>query len=451
MTGKIGFFKSNLQDTFPRGARRAARAIVEIVNTSPKNTQALICLDEKKIPNSRPTSFFFDPLNDWLKNNPLTQTANPNYSFPLSVIKKIARLCLPPIFYPLIKAIVNFGRKSLIKLKNFLSKITKKIAAEPFAEIELSQKIIALCELDAFVAFEPFNEIWKLPVENNKALAIGWFYDAVPKRIHEGEHWRPDLFDGSVSIMALRAGHIFCDSKSAESDLHYFFPASVGKTSVIHLGHDIERFEKRLSDSDATKMLRDAGVDPAIPYFLFVGTVEPRKNITGILLAAQKLKQIKSNVSFQIVLIGQIPGQHDIRRVIKQTNELLPVHALEYLPDNQISTFMNHANGFVFPSKWEGFGIPNLEAMTSETLVITSELGPMPEVCGEHALYCDPYDHTSIAMQMLRCLEMPAEERIERLKAAKLHASKFTWKKTAEEMMATINQLLEARKESSKS
>ncbi|NBT61136.1 MAG: hypothetical protein EBT02_05065, partial [Planctomycetia bacterium] len=61
-------------------------------------------------------------------------------------------------------------------------------------------------------------------------------------------------------------------------------------------------------------------------------------------------------------------------------------------------------------------------------------------------LYCDPYDHTNIAMQMLRCLEMPKEERSERLKAAKLHASQFTWKKAAEEMMTTINQLLEDRK-----
>jgi alpha-1,3-rhamnosyl/mannosyltransferase len=107
---------------------------------------------------------------------------------------------------------------------------------------------------------------------------------------------------------------------------------------------------------------------------------------------------------------------------------------------------MNRATGFVFPSKWEGFGIPNLEAMTSETIVITSELGPMPEVCGEHALYCDPYDHTSIAMQMLKCLEMRKEERAQRLKAAKLHASQYTWKKAAGEMMNTVNQLLEARK-----
>lgn len=450
MTSIIGFFKSNLRDHYPRGARRAARAIVEIIDATSQHDQTLICLDDNKIANSRPLSFIFDPLNTWLKSNSLYLPKNRDNSIFVVGIKKFVRLCLPPFLHSIIKALFNFARLTLIKLKSFISKITKKIAPEPKPEIELSQKIIALNELDAFVAFEPFNEIWMLPVENSKALAIGWFYDAVPKRIHEGEHWYPDLFDASVSLMALRAGHIFCDSKSAESDLHYFFPASVGKTSVIHLGHDIERFEKRFVDSAATKILRDAGVDPAIPYFLFVGTVEPRKNITGILLAAQKLKQIKPDVSVQIVLIGQIPGQHDIRRVIKQTNELLPVHALEYLPDNQISTFMNHAKGFVFPSKWEGFGIPNLEAMTSETLVITSELGPMPEVCGEHALYCDPYDHTSIAMQMLKCLEMPVEERLERLKAAKIHASQFTWKKAAEEMMTTINQLLAARKESSK-
>jgi alpha-1,3-rhamnosyl/mannosyltransferase len=446
MTSKIGFLKTNLQDTFPRGVRRVARAIVEIVDASSQNNQTLICLDDKKIPNSRPLSLSFDPLNDWLKSNPLTLPQKPGYPFSIAGLKKIIRLLIPPIFYPLIKAIAHVTQIFTLKLKRLIRKIKKQTVSNSSLDLEHPPKIIALSELDAVIAFEPFNDIWMLPVENCKALAVGWFYDAVPKRLNEGENWNPDLFDTFVSLMALRANHIFCDSKSAESDLHYFFPASLGKTSVIHLGHDIERFEKRLSDSDATKILRDSGVNPLIPYFLFVGTVEPRKNITGILLAAQKLKQIKPDVSFQIVLIGQIPGQHEIRRMIKETNATLPVHALEYLPDNQISTFMNRATGFVFPSKWEGFGIPNLEAMTAETLVITSDLGPMPEVCGEHALYCDPYDHTSIAMQMLKCLEMPKEERAQRLKAAKLHASQYTWKKAAGEMMNTVNQLLEARK-----
>jgi glycosyltransferase involved in cell wall biosynthesis len=446
MTSKIGFLKTNLQDTFPRGVRRVARAIVEIVDASSQNNQTLICLDDKKIPNSRPLSLSFDPLNDWLKSNPLTLPQKPGYPFSIAGLKKIIRLLIPPIFYPLIKAIAHVTQIFTLKLKRLIRKIKKQTVSNSSLDLEHPPKIIALSELDAVIAFEPFNDIWMLPVENCKALAVGWFYDAVPKRLNEGENWNPDLFDTFVSLMALRANHIFCDSKSAESDLHYFFPASLGKTSVIHLGHDIERFEKRLSDSDATKILRDSGVNPLIPYFLFVGTVEPRKNITGILLAAQKLKQIKPDVSFQIVLIGQILGQHEIRRMIKETNATLPVHALEYLPDNQISTFMNRATGFVFPSKWEGFGIPNLEAMTAETLVITSDLGPMPEVCGEHALYCDPYDHTSIAMQMLKCLEMPKEERAQRLKAAKLHASQYTWKKAAGEMMNTVNQLLEARK-----
>ena len=446
MKSKIGFLKSNLQDTFPRGVRRVSRAIVEIVNASSQNNQTLICLDDKKIPNSRPLSLSFDPLNDWLKSNPLSLPLKPGYPLSLAGLKKIIRLLTPPIFYPLIKTTIYITEKSLLYLRSLISKTTKKIAPNLSSDIQSPNEIVALSELDAVIAFEPFNDIWMLPVENSKALAVGWFYDAVPKRIHEGESWNPDLFDTFVSLMALRANHIFCDSKSAESDLHYFFPASLGKTSVIHLGHDIERFEKRLSDSDAIKTLRDAGIDPVIPYFLFVGTVEPRKNITGILLAAQKLKQIKPDVSFQIVLIGQIHEQHEIRRAIKQTNLLLPVHVLEYLPDDVISTFMNRAIGFVFPSKWEGFGIPNLEAMTAETLVITSNLGPMPEVCGEHALYCDPYDHTSIAMQMLKCLEMPKEERAQRLKAAKLHASQYTWEKAAREMMNTVNHLLEARK-----
>ena len=446
MTSTIGFLKSNLQDTFPRGVRRVARAIVEIVDASPQNNQTLICLDDKKIPNSRPLSLSFDPLNDWLKSNPLTLPQKPGYPFSLAGLKKVVRLLIPPIFYPLIKTIIYIAKTFIFYLRSLISKTKKKIAPNIATDIESPKKIVALSELDAVIAFEPFNDIWMLPIENNKALAVGWFYDAVPKRIHEGENWNPDLFDTFVSLMALRANHIFCASKSAESDLHYFFPASIGKTSVVHLGHDIERFEKRLLATDATKTLRDAGIDPVIPYFLFVGTVEPRKNITGILLAAQRLKQISPDVAFQIVLIGQIHGQHEIQRVIKQTNLLLPVHALEYLPDNQISTFMNRATGFVFPSKWEGFGIPNLEAMTAETLVITSDLGPMPEVCGEHALYCDPYDHISIAMQMLKCLEMPKEERAQRLKAAKLHASQYTWKKAAGEMMNTVNQLLEASK-----
>ncbi|MFZ4612015.1 MAG: hypothetical protein ACOYNM_19560, partial [Gemmataceae bacterium] len=291
MTSKIGFLKTNLQDTFPRGVRRVARAIVEIVDASSQNNQTLICLDDKKIPNSRPLSLSFDPLNDWLKSNPLTLPQKPGYPFSIAGLKKIVRMLIPPIFYPLIKTLIFILKTFILNLRNLISKTKKKIASNISSDIQLPKEIVALSELDAVIAFEPFNDIWMLPVENCKALAVGWFYDAVPKRIHEGENWNPDLFDTFVSLMALRANHIFCDSKSAESDLHYFFPASLGKTSVIHLGHDIERFEKRLSDSDATKTLRDSGVNLLIPYFLFVGTVEPRKNITGILLAAQKLKQ----------------------------------------------------------------------------------------------------------------------------------------------------------------
>jgi len=107
-----------------------------------------------------------------------------------------------------------------------------------------------------------------------------------------------------------------------------------------------------------------------------------------------------------------------------------------------VVNLMHRATGFLFPSLWEGFGIPNLEAMTAETLVITSDLGPMPEVCAEHVLYCDPYDHRSIAKKMHQALKMPREERKTRIEAAKLYASQFTWAKAAHKIMTKIEELL---------
>jgi hypothetical protein len=121
MTSKIGFLKTNLQDTFPRGVRRVARAIVEIVNASSQNHQTLICLDDKKIPNSRPLSLSFDPLNDWLKSNPLSLPQKPGYPLSFAGLKKIIRLLIPPIFYPLIKTTIFILKTFLLNLRNLIN------------------------------------------------------------------------------------------------------------------------------------------------------------------------------------------------------------------------------------------------------------------------------------------------------------------------------------------
>jgi len=437
MNSKFGFFPSTIEDLLPRGAKRVEHAILKILLASETESQNIILCNQ--VPKSRPLSFYSKPLENWLDNNPLHCPPKSRFLKYLPQIKRFARGITPPVILPVLKSSFNFARTFVGKLKNLIK--LNRSAKLPDQSQE-TDTILALQELDALISFDPFNKLWSFPVENFKTVSFGWFYDAIPKRINEGENWQPDFFDNEISKFALRANHIFCDSKSAQEDLHYFFPASLGKSSVLHLGHDIERFQKRVSFEESTQMLLSFSIDPNIPYFIFVGSVEPRKNIAGLLLAAQKLKLINPLLPFQLILVGQIAGQKEIQSLIKQTNTLLPVHALNYLPDDLIPALMNRSESFVFPSKWEGFGIPILEAMTAETLVITSNLSSMPEVAEEHALYCDPYDHTSIAMQMARCLEMPAEERLQRLRAAKLHASKFTWKQTTDKMLEKINQIL---------
>lgn len=442
---RIGFFSENLQDHFPRGARRAARAIVENV-TKTNTAHDLVCL-AGKIPYSRPTSFHTEPMAGWLASNPLFLSQNTlvRPSFPRT--RKVLKHVLPPILVPVVKAMARYLKKSLERVGVAARQaLQPSVARDPMAEeIKRQNRILALSELDAIVAFEPFDDVWSLPLENHQVLRCGWFYDAVPRRINEGENWRPEYFDAATSLMALRANHIFCDSQSAESDLHYFFPQSRGKTSVIPLGHDIPRFFQRIPQGEVTALLRRMKINPVVPYFLFVGTVEPRKNVAGILLAAQKMKQDFPDTTFQLIFVGNIPGQEQLRTMLKQTNRLLPVHTTEYLPDELLAPLMNRSVAFIYPSLWEGFGIPNLEAMTAETLVITSDVGPMPEVCKQHALYCDPYDHRSIAGRMVEALRMPKEERENRLKEAKAHAAQFTWEQTAAKMMKKVETLLDQK------
>ncbi|MSR31978.1 MAG: glycosyltransferase family 1 protein [Gemmataceae bacterium] len=435
MPWKTGFFDHNFRDRFPRGIRRVARAIVESLAPMDHGLETL-CLT-KKITNSRPVTYSQLPLQEWLDEYPLNlslATLQQGRSFSW---KKIIKSVLPPVFLPPVKWVWQKFKR----LREIIGAPPSSDALEQTAAGKNAR--IALEELDAFVAFEPFDQVWSLPLENYPCLALGWFFDAVPKRLNEGENWNPEFFEAAVSRMALRARHIFCDSHSAEADLCHFYPTALGKTSVIHLGHDLERFTQPRKQELFQKSLGRLGVRQDLPYFLFVGTVEPRKNVAGILKATQFLKRTRPDRPFQLVLAGQIPGQAELRQFIKQTAQALPLVATDYLPDQEITTLLQGAAGFVYPSLWEGFGIPNLEAMSAGTLVVTSDVGPMPEVCGEHALYCDPYDHREIAAQMLRCLEMPIEEKAKRISAARAHAAGFTWKRCAGKMAATICELLD--------
>ena len=176
-------------------------------------------------------------------------------------------------------------------------------------------------------------------------------------------------------------------------------------------------------------------------YVLFVGTLQPRKNITRLIEAFDQV--IKSSSSKVIKLSGPVPEDLQLIVVgkkgwlyesILQTPQNLgiedKVKFLEGVPDDELTLFYKHALCYVLPSLYEGFGLPVLEAMKHGCPVITSKISSLPEAGGDAALYVDPGDAKDIAEKMIQVITNE-ELRDEMREKGKIQVKKFSWEKTA--------------------
>ncbi len=165
-------------------------------------------------------------------------------------------------------------------------------------------------------------------------------------------------------------------------------------------------------------------------YLLFVGTLEPRKNLPGLLTAYQILR-VRRVTREPLVVVGSRGWLYD--EVFARVGALgLEAHVrfLENVPDEDLPALYNGAALLVMPSFYEGFGLPALEAMACGTPVVLSDRGSLPEVGGPAAVFVDPDHPEDIAAGMARVLEDPVLR--ERMREASLaHAARFTWEATA--------------------
>jgi glycosyltransferase involved in cell wall biosynthesis len=501
MKKRIGIMASSLQSRYPRGVHRVARSITE--NLALSNEFEFICLTGR-IANQYEITYDSYKLSEWLESHPLKIDVIQKEGL-LHLIKRgcntILTLLLPPIllgflYLPAklgIKKLVtslinkkNIGTKKAVVAENIfwnniylqsiykfvknLIKATIKLLCPPIfiplfnwilikeellanGQSDLKPKPITLNDLDLVISFEIFEEIWELPIENYSTKVICWIYDTIPLRINEGIYWQPDRFANCLSKVLLKADRILCISSSTETDVNLFGNTPLKcKTNVVYLGHDIERFSRQYDSQYIQKILINFGIDPHIPYLICLGAIEPRKNIVNILRACILLRTTAPDLKFQLVMVGQEGGQAGFSQLINQARQYVPIIYTGYSSDASVSILLSRAKVFLYPSLWEGFGIPTLEAMTSGTLVITSDLSSLPEVCGRHAIYCDPYVPEDIGKAILSGFEMPVEIMENRVKDARMHASQFTWEKTAEQVMGILKEeLLDPKDDASQS
>ena len=234
-----------------------------------------------------------------------------------------------------------------------------------------------------------------------------------------------------------KAASILTISEATARDLASLFPVVKGKVTVMPLAAD-DKFKSTYPKKELDTVRRRYGLKK--PYAFFAGTLEPRKNLVQLIRSYAELpKPLRDK--YDLVLAGKKGWDYEsIFVAIEQLDLGDRVRHLDYVSDDDLARLYAAAEVFAFPSLYEGFGLPVLEAMQSGTPVLTSDLSSLPEVGDKAVLYADPTSDQSVTAGLERLLTDAALRR--KLRAAGLKQAKtYSWKRTAEIAAEALREL----------
>ncbi len=227
------------------------------------------------------------------------------------------------------------------------------------------------------------------------------------------------------------ADAVVCVSETTRSSLLERFEVDPAKVHTVHNGVDhVDRVPP--PDRTTVQYLDALGLPPS--FFLYAGALDARKNVGLVLAACARLRREGRNPT--LVLAGQRWfGSDGIdNEIVKARHAGLDVRALGYLADPVFYALMKRAHVFVFPSAYEGFGLPPLEAMRLGVPTIVSTGGALPEVCGAGAMQVDPQDEGALASALAQLLDDPYA-RQQLAQRGKERAAGFSWDQTARKVL----------------
>ncbi len=234
--------------------------------------------------------------------------------------------------------------------------------------------------------------------------------------------------DWTTRYSAHRANVILADSQATADDLHKYYGTPPAKIHVVYPGVD----KPKVADIEAIRRKYN------LPrrYFLFLGTLQPRKNIARLIQAFALWRTQHPSDSTDLVLAG---GQGWLYDWAWKAN-VEGIHLTGYIDDGDKGALYANAVALVFPSLYEGFGFPVLEAMHSGTPVIASSTSSLPELVGDAGLLVDPLSIESIAAAMTH-LSHDEYLRQYYCQLGYQQVKKFTWEKAAEQLIAVFESL----------
>lgn len=231
-----------------------------------------------------------------------------------------------------------------------------------------------------------------------------------------------------LPLLGKMARHLITVSQFSRSELLRYCGYDEAKITVVQEGK-----EHILAHTPDNTILQRAGIGDR-PFILAVSSLTPNKNFGAV---ARAIGIIGSEKFYLVVAGSSNP------KVFSTAQTVLPdfVKYAGYVNDAELRALFESAACFVYPSFYEGFGLPPLEAMACGCPVIVSKAASLPEVCGDAALYCDPYDHTDIAQKIVQVLHDPGKQDDMRRKGLK-QAAKYSWEKAAISVWAVVEKII---------
>lgn len=233
-----------------------------------------------------------------------------------------------------------------------------------------------------------------------------------------------------MSRVVKNAKRIIAISKNTKKDLIKLFKAPEKKVSVVYNGISSDFSSK--TQVKRADLMSQLNIEK--PYFLYTGVWRDHKNVVGLIHAFKKANEKLGN-TYQLVITGRPnPIYHEIPDTIKELNLEKDVLLVGMVPEDHLKGLYQNATSYVFPSFYEGFGLPPLEAMQCGVPVVTSDQASIPEVCGEeNAVYFNPYDEEDM-VNKLYLIATDASLRQRLVDRGKERVKFFDWNKMAIEI-----------------
>lgn len=319
---------------------------------------------------------------------------------------------------------INYPMHPRLQVKRFPSDIIRSWRLTKWLEPRYYQLI---SDLGHYNIAHPtyYNQLTRRSLSDNHCPVVLTVYDMIHERF--ADQMDPHGLVAETKRKAIFAAQaIICISQSTRNDLLEMYPVLEDRVHVTYLASEIDE-----------SMTHGAEPTPARPYFLYVGNRGGYKNFLRFLLA---FSHIASNCKDAILCIVGCPFNRTEVDCITALDLADRVEYMGHISDSHLAKLYRCALAFVYPSLYEGFGIPPLEAMACGCVVVASDCSSIPEVVGEAGIMFNPYSVDELA-DILQSLYNNRIQRERLIANGRARAQSFTWAKTAEQTFAIYKAL----------